>query len=94
MSVKYKRTLGNRAYTIAQELGIPIVTAERVIKMYLDSLATSAENGEDVIIENIISIKLHRDSSGEVKARGRVSPAFKSRLNNSLDLNKGIEIKV
>lgn len=93
MGVKYKRTLGNRAYNIAQELGIPIVTAERVIKMYLESLITSAENGEDVVIENIISIKLHRDSNGEIKARGRVSPAFKGRLNKSIDLTKGIEIK-
>jgi ribosomal protein L22 len=93
MGVKFKRTLGNRAYNIAQELNIPIVTAERVIKAYLNSLIESAQNGEDIVIDNIISIKLLKDSNGEVKARGRVSPAFKSRLNNSLDLTRGIEVK-
>lgn len=92
MGVKYKRTLGNRAYRIAKELGIPIVTAEMVIKKYLESLIESAQNGEDIVIENIVSIKLHRDTDGKIKARGRVSPAFKSRLDDSVDLSKGIEV--
>ena len=94
MSVKYKRTLGNRAYNIANDLGIPIVTVERVIKEYLNSLKKSALNGEDIVIDGIMSIKLIKDGNGNIKSRGRVSPAFKTLLSNTEDLSSGVDIKL
>lgn len=81
MSIKIKRKLGERIVKISDELNIPRITVERVIRSYLDSLVDSAKEGETIVIDNIMSIKLvENKETGEVRLRGRVSPALKSKL--------------
>ncbi len=83
MGLRVKRNLGNRVFLIAEKLNIPRVTVERVIKEYLNSLVESGLNGENIVIDNIMSIKLLKDvSSGDILVRGRVSPAFKEKLSD------------
>lgn len=82
MSVIIKRSLGQRVYKISEKLGIPKVTVERVIKEYLDSLTESALKGENIVIDNLMSIQVIQDvETGEFFPRGRVSPALKSKLS-------------
>lgn len=80
MSIKFKRKLGERIVKISDELNIPRITVERVIRAYLDGLVDSAKEGETIVIDNIMSIKLVENEAGEIRLRGRVSPALKSKL--------------
>lgn len=81
MGIKVKRKLGQRIVQISEELNIPRVTVESVIRSYLDSLVESAQNGETIVIDNIMSIKLvEDDDTGNVRLRGRVSPSLKNKL--------------
>jgi hypothetical protein len=81
MGIKIKRKLGERIVQISNDLNIPRVTVESVIRAYLDGLVDSAQNGETIVIDNIMSIKLVEDSeSGNVRLRGRVSPSLKNKL--------------
>lgn len=80
MGIKIKRKLGERIVKISDELNIPRITVERVIRAYLDDLVESAKDGETIVIDNIMSIKLVETENGDVKLRGRVSPSLKSKL--------------
>ena len=81
MGIKIKRKLGQRILKISEELNIPRITVERVIRAYLDDLVESAKNGETIVIKNIMSIKLvENKETGDIRLRGRVSPALKSKL--------------
>lgn len=80
MGIKVKRTLGTRITNISNELNIPKVTVESVVRAYLEGLIESAEQGESIVIDNIMSIKVINGSNGSTTVRGRVSPALKSRL--------------
>ena len=81
MGIKVKRKLGERIVQISEELNIPRITVERVVRAYLDSLVESAQEGETIVIDNIMSIKLVEDSeSGNIRLRGRVSPSLKNKL--------------
>lgn len=81
MGVVIKRNLGERVRDIALRHGIPYVTVETVLKEYLESLVRSLENGERIVIDGIMSISVLEDrDTGELIARGRVSPALRSRL--------------
>lgn len=81
VGIKVKRKLGQRIVQISEELNIPRVTVESVIRSYLDSLVESAQNGETIVIDNIMSIKLVEDSeTGNIRLRGRVSPSLKNKL--------------
>ena len=81
MSIKVKKKLGERVVQISDELNIPRITVERVIRSYLDSLVESAKNGETIIIDNIMSIKLvENEYTGNITLRGRVSPALKNKI--------------
>ena len=83
MSYVVKRSLGVRAKKIALNRGIPYITTETVIKDYLASLVESLLNGERVVLDGLTSISVIRDvDTGELYARGRVSPALKSKLAN------------
>ena len=43
----------------------------------------SAQDGETIVIDNIMSIKLVEDrDTGNVRLRGRVSPSLKNKLYN------------
>ena len=77
-----KKTLRRRIWLIANDLNIPQVTVENVIRKYLESLADSVISGEDIVIDNIMSIKVIRNTDGSLTARGRVSPSLRERLNN------------
>jgi len=82
MGIKTKKNLGERVYVISERLKIPRITVERVIKEYLNGLVESALNQEDIVIDNIMSIKLlQRGDTGEIIARGRVSPSLRSKLS-------------
>jgi small nuclear ribonucleoprotein (snRNP)-like protein len=87
MGIKVKRTLGTRITNISNELNIPKVTVESVIRAYLEGLIESAEQGENIVIDNIMSIKVINEPNGSTTVRGRVSPALKSRLcgNDMID---------
>lgn len=81
MGIKVKRKLGERVVKISDALNIPRITVESVIRAYLDDLVESAKNGETIVIDNIMSIKLVENiDTGEVRLRGRVSPALKNKL--------------
>lgn len=81
MGIKIKRKLGERVLKISDTLNIPRITVESVIRAYLDDLVESARNGETIVIDNIMSIKLVENiNTGEVRLRGRVSPALKNKL--------------
>ena len=80
MGIKIKRKLGERIVKISDKLNIPRITVERVIRAYLDDLVDSAKEGETIVIDNIMSIKLVETENGDVKLRGRVSPSLKSKL--------------
>lgn len=81
MGIKIKRKLGERIVKISTNLNIPRITVERVIRAYLDDLVESAKAGETIVIDNIMSIKLIKnENTGEVKLRGRVSPALKNKI--------------
>lgn len=81
MGIKIKRKLGERIVSISEELNIPRITVERVIRAYLDGLVESAREGETIVIDNIMSIKLvENEETGDVKLRGRVSPSLKNKL--------------
>lgn len=81
MGIKIKRKLGQRILKISEELNIPRITVERVIRAYLDDLVESAKDGETIVIDNIMSIKLvENKETGDIRLRGRVSPALKSKL--------------
>ena len=81
MGIKIKRKLGQRILKISEELNIPRITVERVIRAYLDDLVESAKDGETIVIDNIMSIKLvENKETGDIRLRGRVSPALKSQL--------------
>lgn len=80
-SIKIKRKLGERILNISEDLNIPRITVERVIRAYLDSLVDSAYDGETIVIDNIMSIKIVKNpNNGEVRLRGRVSPSLKNKL--------------
>lgn len=84
MGVTVKSSLGERARRIAYKRGIPIVTAETVIKDFLESLIESAENHERIVLDGLTSITIVKDlDTGEYTPRGRVSPALKSRLQEA-----------
>ena len=81
MGIKIKRKLGERIVNISNELNIPRITVDRVIRAYLDSLVDSAQEGETIVIDNIMSIKLVEDAeTGNIRLRGRVSPSLKNKL--------------
>ena len=81
MGIKIKRKLGQRILKISEELNIPRITVERAIRAYLDDLVESAKDGETIVIDNIMSIKLvENKETGDIRLRGRVSPALKSKL--------------
>ena len=81
MGIKIKRKLGERILNISEELNIPRITVERVIRAYLDGLVESAKDGETIVIDNIMSIKLvENEETGDIKLRGRVSPSLKNKL--------------
>ena len=83
MGIKIKRKLGERIVSISEELNIPRITVERVVRAYLDGLVESAQDGETIVIDNIMSIKLVEDrDTGNVRLRGRVSPSLKNKLYN------------
>lgn len=91
MGIKIKRKLGERILNISEELNIPRITVERVIRAYLDGLVESAKDGETIVIDNIMSIKLVENEAGDVKLRGRVSPSLKNKLyvkSSSFDSDK------
>ena len=91
MGIRRKRNLGNRAYKISKKLNIPRVTVEMVIREYLDSLTDSALNGENIVINNIMSIKLLKDGdNGGIVARGRVSPVLKNKLQEVEELCENV----
>lgn len=95
MSVKVKRKLGERVLKLSNKLGLPRTTVEQVIKGYLEDLMVSAQNGEDIVIDGIMSIKLLRNSeTGNITARGRVSPAFKSRVSGGLTSDEDVQAAV
>lgn len=85
MGIKVKRTLSKRITDISEELNIPKVTVESVVRAYLEGLIESGEKGENIVIDNIMSIKIINDSNGSTTIRGRVSPALKSRLCGSIE---------
>ena len=85
MGIKVKRTLGTRITNISNELNIPKVTVESVVRAYLEGLIESAEQGESIVIDNIMSIKVINGSNGSTTVRGRVSPALKSRLCGNIE---------
>ena len=67
MGIKIKRKLGQRILKISEELNIPRITVERVIRAYLDDLVESAKDGETIVIDNIMSIKLvENKETGEI----------------------------
>ena len=81
MGIKIKRKLGERIVKISEELNIPRITVERVVRAYLDGLVESAQDGETIVIDNIMSIKIVENSeTGDIKLRGRVSPSLKNKL--------------
>ena len=81
MGIKVKKKLGERVVKISNQLNIPRVTVESVIRAYLDDLVESAKNGETIVIDNIMSIKLvENENTGDIRLRGRVSPALKNKL--------------
>ena len=80
MGIKVKRTLNERVTKISEELSIPKITVESVIREYLDGLIDSAQKGETLIIDNIMSIKVIENEDGRI-VRGRVSPSLKSKVN-------------
>ena len=83
MGIKIKRKLGERIVKISEELNIPRITVERVVRAYLDVLVESAQDGETIVIDNIMSIKLVEDrDTGNIRLRGRVSPSLKNKLYN------------
>ena len=91
MGIKIKRKLGERIVKISDELNIPRITVERVIRAYLDDLVESAKDGETIVIDNIMSIKLVETENGDVKLRGRVSPSLKSKLYVKANNTMGID---
>lgn len=81
MSIKVKKKLGERVVKISDDLNIPRITVERVIRSYLDSLVESAKDGETIVIDNIMSIKLVKNKeTGNITLRGRVSPSLKNKI--------------
>ena len=91
MGIKIKRKLGERVVKISDELNIPRITVESVIRAYLDDLVDSAKKGETIVIDNIMSIKLvENKETGEIRLRGRVSPALKNKLYVRVDDNTSV----
>lgn len=83
MSIVVKNSLAERIYKISQELNIPRVTVERVVKAYLDDMVVSAEKGEDIIVPGVFSVRMMIDSEdNHVIPSGRVSNVLKERLKN------------
>ncbi len=88
MGIEIKNLLGQRVNKISKDLGIPKVTVETVIKNYLQSLRDSVLNGEDVVIDNIASIKVLYDSdNNKLVTRCRVSNSLKNNLDH-VDISK------
>lgn len=81
MGFKIKRTLGARINKISDELNVPKMTVERILRLYLSDLEESVLNGENIVVDNIMSIKQVKESNGEITLRGRVSPALKSKVS-------------
>lgn len=91
MGVVIKQSLGRRARKIALKRALPFVTVETIIKDLLADWVESAKKGERIVIDGLTSITIVKDlDSGEYLARGRVSPALKSHLNE-VDVPKVIE---
>lgn len=81
MGIEAKNLLGQRVNNISKELGIPKVTVETVIRGYLKSLTDSVLNGEDIVIDNIVSVKVLVDiDNKELVGRCRLSNSLKSKL--------------
>lgn len=81
MGIEVKNLLGQRVATISEELKIPKVTVETVIRGYLNSLTNSVLNGEDIVIDNIVSVKVLVDTdNNELVGRCRLSNSLKSKL--------------
>ena len=78
-SIKVKQNLGSRVSDISDKLNIPKNTVESVIREYLGGLIESAEKGETLVIDNIVSIKVI-DEDGNKTLRSRVSPSLKNKI--------------
>ena len=91
MGVKVKNLLGQRVERLSKELGIPKVTVEKVIRGYLGTLTESALKGEDIVIDNIVSIKIYENDLGDKVGRGRVSTSLKRKLEE-LEEDEDIEV--
>ena len=89
MGIKVKRNLNERVTDISETLNIPKITVESVIREYLEGLIKSAQNGETVVIDNIISIKVIESKEGR-KLRGRVSPSLKNKVINHTPKGVGL----
>lgn len=85
MGVKIKTTFGRRVCNLASNLGLSRVVVENVIKAYIDSLVEDATNGEDIVIDGCVSIKIMQDENGNLTPRGRVSEALKQKIANKTD---------
>lgn len=87
MGYLVKRNLAKRAKEIAWHRNIPIITAETVIRDYIESLKKSGELGEVIVIDGVVSIyPVKNGITGEISTRSRVSEAYKERLRNSPDI--------
>lgn len=81
MGIEVKNLLGQRVAAISNELKIPKVTVETVIRGYLNSLTNSVLKGEDIVIDNIVSVKVLVDTdNNELVGRCRLSNSLKSKL--------------
>lgn len=84
MSILVKNTMAERVYHIANKLNLPISTVERIIKAYHEDLIASVVRGEDIGIDRIFSVHVLRNySTGEIIARGSVSPVLRKYLENT-----------
>lgn len=87
MGVVVKNSLAKRIYKLSQELHIPYVTVERVIKGYLEDITTSANNGEDIIVPGVFSIRMmYNEHEGHVVPVSRVSKVLREQLKNVKEL--------
>ena len=75
-----RKNLTDVTKAIANDLKIPKVTVETVLRCYFNVLTESILAGEDINIPNIMSVKLKQQADGGVSLRGRVSAVLRAKL--------------
>ncbi|HBG2132334.1 TPA: hypothetical protein KPJ62_002660 [Clostridioides difficile] len=80
MEYKAKRNLNKAIKEISKELNISDSVVQEVLLAYIRYIHTSIEDGKNIILDTVFSIKQYKTEEGNIILRGRVSEYIKDKV--------------